>query len=139
MRSRHDHARRPAGQSRRAPRGRLYAAAARWYDEAFIAQSRLAPDLDAGQRYNAAYALLEKPVPELARINKTDRNQFIWCWQYHEALTEWWKLKAQNQRDRWNHPDAIKRHYLAEHGEGRGPSGTAAKSPSPQQRQRAEV
>jgi hypothetical protein len=54
-------------------------------------------------------------------------------------LTEWWKLKAQNQRDRWNHPDAVKRHYLAEHGEGRGPAGTAAKSPSPQQKQKAEV
>jgi hypothetical protein len=39
-----------------------------------------------GKRYNEAYALLEKPVPELARINKTDRNQFIWCWQHRAWL-----------------------------------------------------
>jgi len=58
-----------------------------------------------GKRYNDAYALLEKPVPELARMNKTDRNQFIWCWQQREALERWWPTNAQNQRDRWSHPD----------------------------------
>ena len=67
-----------------------------------------------GKRYNDAYALLEKPVPELARMNKTDRNQFIWCWQQREALERWWPTKAQNQRERWNHPDAVKRHCLAD-------------------------
>ena len=51
-----------------------------------------------GKRYNDAYALLEKPVPELARINKTDRNQFIWWWQQREALDRWWPTKAQNHR-----------------------------------------
>ena len=53
-----------------------------------------------GKRYNDAYALLEKPVPELARINKTDSNQFIWWWQRREALDRWWPTKAQNHRDR---------------------------------------
>jgi hypothetical protein len=67
-----------------------------------------------GIRYNDAYALLEKPVPELARINKTDRSQFIWCWKRHEAIERWWVTKAQNQKDRWNHPDAVKKNYLAE-------------------------
>jgi hypothetical protein len=71
-----------------------------------------------GKRYNEQYALLEKPAPELARVNKTDRNQYIWCWQQRAALENWWATKAQNQRDRWTHPDAVKRHYLAEHGDG---------------------
>ena len=71
-----------------------------------------------GKRYNDAYALLEKPVPELARMNKTDRNQFIWCWQQREALERWWPTNAQNQRDRWSHPDAVKRRYLDDLGEG---------------------
>jgi hypothetical protein len=97
-----------------------------------------------GKRYNEAYARLEKPVPELARINKTDRNQYIWCWSVHEALESWWQDKAKTarglrQRDKWNHPDAIKRNYLADHGQGRGPDGTAAKSPSPMQKQKDAV
>jgi hypothetical protein len=58
--------------------------------------------------------LLEKPVPELARINKTDRNLFIWWWQQCEALERCWLTKAQNQRDRWKHPDAVKPHCFAD-------------------------
>ena len=64
---------------------------------------------------NPSVLLLEKPVPELARINKTDRNQFIWWWQQCEALERCWPTKAQNQRDRWKHPDAVKRHCLADY------------------------
>jgi hypothetical protein len=75
-----------------------------------------------GIRYNEAYAWLEKPVPQLAErtptnprgINKTDRNQFIWCWQHRVELDEWWATKEQHRRDRWNHPDAIKRNYQAD-------------------------
>ena len=69
-----------------------------------------------GKRYNDAYAALARPAPELTKVNKTDRNQYIWCWQYHETVAAWWSTVAQNQRDRWNHPDAVKRHYLAAHG-----------------------
>ena len=92
-----------------------------------------------GKRYNDAYALLEKPVPELARINKTDRNQFIWCWQQHAALQRWWDSKAQNQRDRWNHPDAVKRHYLADHGEPKQAPPGSAKPGSPIEKWKAQV
>ena len=49
-----------------------------------------------GKRYNDAYALLGSRC----RINKTDRNQFIWWWQQREALDRWWPTKAQNHRDR---------------------------------------
>lgn len=66
-----------------------------------------------GKRYNEAYATLAKPVPELTKVNKTDRNQYVWCWLHHDELQRWWQTIAQSQRDRWNHPDAIKRHYLA--------------------------
>jgi hypothetical protein len=93
-----------------------------------------------GKRYNDAYAQLEKPVPVLARINKTDRNQFIWCWQKQAELERWWPTKAQNQRDRWGHPDAVKRHYLADHGEGRDAALITAviKPPSPVEKLKAE-
>jgi hypothetical protein len=62
-------------------------------------------------------AALDRPVPELARLNKTDRNQYIWCWVHRDEIERWWPTVAQNQRDRWNHPDAVKRHYLAAHGD----------------------
>jgi hypothetical protein len=93
-----------------------------------------------GKRYNDAYALLEKPVPAL-RINKTDRNPFIWCWQQREAIQRWWDGKAQNQRDRWNHPGAIKRRYLVEHGEVpiAAAGGTAAKPETPLQKANASI
>ena len=82
--------------------------------KAFEAMLRSHSNNPIGKRYNDAYALLEKPVPELARINKTDRNQFIWWWQQREALERWWPTKAQNQRDRWNHPDVVERHCLVD-------------------------
>jgi hypothetical protein len=66
-----------------------------------------------GRRYNEAYATLEKPTKQLAKTNKTDRNQYIFCWRFHEAIRAWWQKQDQRQRDRWNHPDAIKRHYEA--------------------------
>jgi hypothetical protein len=33
-----------------------------------------------GKRYNEAYAALARPAPEPTKVNKTDRNQYIWCW-----------------------------------------------------------
>jgi hypothetical protein len=69
-----------------------------------------------GRRYNEAYAALAKPAPELTKVNKTDRAQYIWCYQFNETIAAWWETVAQNQRDRWSHPDTIKRHYLAAHG-----------------------
>ena len=44
-----------------------------------------------GIRYNEAYRQLERPIPELAEtsINKTDRNQYIWCWQRRDELEAW--------------------------------------------------
>jgi hypothetical protein len=38
--------------------------------------------------------------------------------------------KAQNQRDRWNHPDAVKRNSLADHGDGKDAAGTAVPKPA---------
>jgi hypothetical protein len=46
-----------------------------------------------GIRYNEAYASLERPValePGEKSIDKTSRNQFIWCRQRHEAIERWW-------------------------------------------------
>jgi hypothetical protein len=92
-----------------------------------------------GKRYNDAYALLEKPVPELARINKTDRSQFIWCWKRHEAIERWWITKAQNQKDRWNHPDAVKKNYRAENDdEEEGGKAGRRKQPSAVEKLKAE-
>jgi hypothetical protein len=66
-----------------------------------------------GRRYNEAFGMLEKPMPGATKINKTDRNQYIFCWQYREAIRAWWQKQDQRQRDRWNHPDAVKRHFQA--------------------------
>ena len=63
-----------------------------------------------GKRYNDAYALLEKPVP-----HQQDRPQPVHLvWQQREALERCWPTKAQNQRDRWKHPDAVKPHCFAD-------------------------
>lgn len=68
----------------------------------------------SGRRYSDAYAALEMPVPDLAGINKTDRNQYIWCHQNRAALEAWWALPENaEKRDKWNHPDAIKRNFQA--------------------------
>src|SRR6478735_1888272 len=59
------------------------------------AMQRAHSNQPVGKRYNEQYAALEKPVPELRRVNKTDRNQYIWCQQNREAIERWWQTKAQ--------------------------------------------
>ena len=55
-------------------------------------------------------------MPKLAKVNKTDRAQYVWCFQQREQLEEWWGTVAKNKRDRWGHPDTIKKQYLKAHG-----------------------
>ena len=69
-----------------------------------------------GKRYNEAFAALTQPMPKLAKVNKTDRAQYVWCFQQREQLEEWWGTVAKNKRDRWGHPDTIKKQYLKAHG-----------------------
>jgi len=69
-----------------------------------------------GKRYNEAFAALTHPTPKLAKVNKTDRAQYVWCFQQREQLEEWWGTVAKNKRDRWGHPDTIKKQYLKAHG-----------------------
>jgi len=69
-----------------------------------------------GKRYNEAFAALTQPMPKLAKVNKTDRGQYVWCFQQREQLEEWWGTVAKNKRDRWGHPDTIKKQYLKAHG-----------------------
>ena len=69
-----------------------------------------------GKRYNEAFAALTQPMPKLAKVNKTNRAQYVWCFQQREQLEEWWGTVAKNKRDRWGHPDTIKKQYLKAHG-----------------------
>jgi len=69
-----------------------------------------------GKRYSEAFAALTHPMPKLAKVNKTDRAQYVWCFQQREQLEEWWGTVAKNKRDRWGHPDTIKKQYLKAHG-----------------------
>jgi len=69
-----------------------------------------------GKHYNEAFAALTQPMPKLAKVNKTDRAQYVWCFQQREQLEEWWGTVAKNKRDRWGHPDTIKKQYLKAHG-----------------------
>ena len=69
-----------------------------------------------GKRYNEAFAALTQPMPKLAKVNKTDRAQYVWCFQQREQLEEWWGTVAKNKRDRWGHPDTIKKQHLKAHG-----------------------
>ena len=69
-----------------------------------------------GKRYNEAFAALTHPMPKLAKVNKTDRAQYVWCFQQREQLEEWWGTVAKNKRDRWGHPDTIKKQHLKAHG-----------------------
>ena len=67
-----------------------------------------------GGPYARAYAALEMPVPDLVVRNRMDRSQYIWCYQHRAALEAWWALSENaEQKDRWNHPDAIQRNYRA--------------------------
>ena len=69
-----------------------------------------------GKHYDEALAALTHPTPKLAKVNKTDRAQYVWCFQQREQLEEWWGTVAKNKRDRWGHPDTIKKQYLKAHG-----------------------
>jgi len=69
-----------------------------------------------GKHYNEAFAALTQPMPKLAKVNKTDRAQYVWCFQQREQLEEWWGTVSKNKRDRWGHPDTIKKQYLKAHG-----------------------
>ena len=69
-----------------------------------------------GKHYNEAFAALTQPMPKLAKVNKTDRAQYVWCFQQREQLEEWWGTITKNKRDRWGHPDTIKKQYLKAHG-----------------------
>jgi hypothetical protein len=79
-----------------------------------------------GKRFNEAWAALVHPTPEMTKVNKTDRAQFMWCYQNRELLETWWLTLAENQRDRWGHPDTIKKQYLKAHGDDRKKQGTAS-------------
>ncbi len=71
----------------------------------------------SGRRYSEMYEhVLRRLAPELAAesINATDRMQFVWCAQNRLDLEKWRNTKPQKQRDRWNHPDAVKRNSLAD-------------------------
>lgn len=70
-----------------------------------------------GKRYNEAWDALTHPTPELTKVNKTDRSQYVWCYEHRPQLEAWWPTLADNQRDRWGHPDTIKKQYLKAHGE----------------------
>jgi hypothetical protein len=80
-----------------------------------------------GKRFNEAWGALVIPTPELTRVNKTDRSQFMWCYEHREQLAAWWPTLAQNQRDRWGHPDTIKKQYLKTQGEERPAAPTVSR------------
>jgi hypothetical protein len=66
-----------------------------------------------GRRYSDAYALLELPreIANLQKISKSDRKKAIWIYENEERLRCWYETLAENQRDRWTHPQTIKQHY----------------------------
>jgi hypothetical protein len=81
------------------------------------AMRRSHSDKPAGRRYGDAFAALVLPTPQLAKVNKTDRAQFVWCYQNREKLELWWPTLGENQRDRWGHPQVIRRQYVKIHGD----------------------
>lgn len=72
----------------------------------------------AGRRYADMYEhVLTKLLPELAaqHINKTTRGQYVWCAEHRAKIESWWSKKPQQQRDRWNNPDAVKTNFVKDH------------------------
>ena len=66
-----------------------------------------------GRRYAEAYRRLEQPWPNLAKIDKVTRNHALWLFENREEVLAWYNSErvSQRERDQWNHPTVIRRHY----------------------------
>jgi hypothetical protein len=69
-----------------------------------------------GRRYADAYRELEQPTDQLRTFDPSDRKKVIDLYLDRDAVRSWFYDDAkvsQRDRDRWNHPSTIMRHYMA--------------------------
>ena len=64
-----------------------------------------------GRRYNEAFGRWMDRNPWSRKIDKGTRNHLLWIADNLPAVEAWRETLAANQRDAWNHPTSIKRHY----------------------------
>jgi hypothetical protein len=77
-----------------------------------VATMRLAhTNRPIGKAYNAAYKLIEKPVPELTRVDPAIRTDAMWLFENAERVMAWRATLSQSQRDLWNNPRTLRRHF----------------------------
>jgi hypothetical protein len=70
------------------------------------------PDLG---RYNQVYDVLVHAWPQLAKVDKDTRSNAIWLFESSEIVVAWLATLSQKERDQWNHPKTIRRHYENRH------------------------
>ena len=91
------------------------AAGAAWKTMQGIAMYRSNSNQPVGRRYAAAYHLLEKPWPQLTKIDRKTRNDAIWLFEQEDLVQTWLATLSQKERDQWGHPTTIGRHYEKRH------------------------
>ena len=91
------------------------AAGAAWETLQQAAMHRSSSNHPTGGRYAKAYRLLEHPWPELSRIDKATRSDAIWLFRNEELVKSWLMTLTRKERDQWNHPTTVRRHYERRH------------------------
>ena len=66
-----------------------------------------------GRRYTAVRAELGKEGPDLETIDRTSKAHAKWLAEHFVEVNAWHQTLGSNERERLNHPTAIKRRYEA--------------------------